>query len=74
MGGAMNSDRQFTTVAEAQVQNCIARYPEYHAALVSLLVKVVNLQLAGRSNESRRTEVQSAVKLLGEIVMRKGEE
>ena len=74
MEGAMNSDRQFATVAAAQVQNCIARYPEYHADLVSLLVKVVNLQLAGRSIESRRTEVQSAVKLLGEIVMRKVEE
>ena len=74
MGGAMNSDRQFTTVAAAHVQNCIARYPEYHADLVSLLVKVVNLQLAGRSIESRRTEVQSAVKLFGEIVMRKVEE
>lgn len=70
----MNSDRQFATVAAAQVQNCIARYPEYHADLVSLLVKVVNLQAAGRSSESRRTEVQSAVKLFGEIVMRKGEE
>jgi hypothetical protein len=74
MEGAMNSDRQFATVAAAQVQNCIARYPEYHADLVSLLVEVVNLQAAGRSSESRRTEVQTAVKLFGEIVMRKGEE
>jgi len=70
----MNPDRQFASVAESQVLNCPARYPEYHADLVNLLVKVVATQSEGLSDQRRRTEVLAVVESFASTVVNKIQE
>ncbi len=67
----MNPDRQFTAVATAQVLNCPKRYPEYHADLVNLLVRVVAAQSEGLSDAKRRSEVLAIVETFGNVVITK---
>lgn len=67
----MSPDRQFTTVATAQVLNCPKRYLEYHTDLVNLLVKVVATQGEGLSDAKRRAEVLAIVETFGNVVITK---
>jgi hypothetical protein len=67
----MSPDRQFTTVATAQVLNCPKRYSDYHTDLVNLLVKVVATQGEGLSDGRRRTEVLAIVETFGNLVVTK---
>jgi hypothetical protein len=67
----MSPNRQFTTVAAAQVLNCPKRYSEYHAELVNLLVKVVATQSDGLSDGKRRAEVLAIVEAFGNLVTTK---
>ena len=74
MEAAVNSDHQFVSGASVLVQNCTARYPEYHTDLVKLLVTVANTQAQGRSKENRRSEVQRDVEAFGARVLTKVKE